>query len=229
MKISRQQKEENRQAVIKAAMELIAEKGFAKVAMREIANQCKMSDAAIYNYFKSKEEMVLAAYELLFEQALQELKNTDDLGELKVHEKFHLLVTEVLNRFFQYENFVRETFSTIFLQPIGFGDSVVRLRKAFSREVNAILEEGERSGELAANPLRELTAHLFWDYLLGVIFYWLKDTSDMKTRTTELIERTTAMIVEILRVPIIQHGLGVLQFLIREHLLTRFMVTDYEK
>lgn len=47
--------------IINAACECFAEKGFHKASMQDVAKTAHLSIGAIYNYFKSKEEIITAA------------------------------------------------------------------------------------------------------------------------------------------------------------------------
>lgn len=73
--MSRRQKE-----IIRATLNLMAEKGLNAVTMKDIAGQFKISDAALYKHFRSKSE-ILAGVAGLFEEdagrALEEAGNAE--------------------------------------------------------------------------------------------------------------------------------------------------------
>ena len=60
MKISKAQKIKNRQSILDAFVILSKGKKFKEVSMKAIAKSAGLSDAAIYNYFASKEELITA-------------------------------------------------------------------------------------------------------------------------------------------------------------------------
>lgn len=50
-----------REAILDAAMELIVEKGFNNLSLREVAQRVDYSPAGLYEYFGSKDELIAAA------------------------------------------------------------------------------------------------------------------------------------------------------------------------
>ncbi|MFD1930402.1 MULTISPECIES: TetR/AcrR family transcriptional regulator [Nonomuraea] len=69
MGLRERKKLETRQAIHDAAMELFGERGFDEVSVVEIAARAKVSKMTVFNYFPTKEDIVLAPME-------------DDLGEI---------------------------------------------------------------------------------------------------------------------------------------------------
>ena len=80
MKISQEQKAENRSAIIRAAVDSISEKGFKSATMRQIAKSAGVGDATIYNYFATKEAILFGYYEDHMQACI---------GALKQLEAFH--------------------------------------------------------------------------------------------------------------------------------------------
>lgn len=63
-----------RDAIIVAAEEVFAEEGEAGLSMRRLAEKIDYSPAAIYKYFRSKDDLVHAIRELFFERLLARLE-----------------------------------------------------------------------------------------------------------------------------------------------------------
>lgn len=59
-KISNEQKISRRKQIMQAALTCAARKGFHQTSMRDICKEAKMSIGAVYNYYKSKEEILAA-------------------------------------------------------------------------------------------------------------------------------------------------------------------------
>jgi AcrR family transcriptional regulator len=60
--------EQTRERILKTAFQVFQEKGFEKATLRDIAATNRMSLGAVYYYFKSKEELLLAFYEQINQQ-----------------------------------------------------------------------------------------------------------------------------------------------------------------
>ncbi len=59
-KLTNEQKTSRRNQIMQAALICAARKGFHQTSMRDICREAKMSIGAVYNYFKSKEEILAA-------------------------------------------------------------------------------------------------------------------------------------------------------------------------
>lgn len=64
---------QTRQRVLEAATRLFAERGFAAISMRDIADECGANLPSIYHYFGDKGRLYDACYRATFEQAAEVL------------------------------------------------------------------------------------------------------------------------------------------------------------
>lgn len=81
--------EETRQLILKSAREILAAEGVEKLNMRKVAFNCDIGLGTIYNYYKSKEEIikevVLSQYYSIFERLkLDVSKENDTYSKLKI-------------------------------------------------------------------------------------------------------------------------------------------------
>ncbi|MGG1684370.1 TetR/AcrR family transcriptional regulator [Pseudalkalibacillus sp. NRS-1564] len=64
---------DKRKAILEAAVELIAEKGYTHTSMQQIADSVGVSKGSLYSFFPSKEDLIISIYEhyqqLVFERA----------------------------------------------------------------------------------------------------------------------------------------------------------------
>jgi TetR/AcrR family fatty acid metabolism transcriptional regulator len=67
-------KESKRKAIMDAVIKTVAEKGFHKTNISEIAEMAGVADGTVYLYFKNKDEMFMQSFEALVRQKLQEIK-----------------------------------------------------------------------------------------------------------------------------------------------------------
>lgn len=63
-----------REAIIKAAIETFAEKGFHKTKILDIAYKAEVADGTIYLYFKNKDDLLITALSELFDSILTDMK-----------------------------------------------------------------------------------------------------------------------------------------------------------
>lgn len=73
MRITQAHKEATRASLVQAGVHLFAENGFAETTLDQIAAAAGVARATFYNYFKSKEDVALAALEAVFDQVQLEV------------------------------------------------------------------------------------------------------------------------------------------------------------
>ena len=68
-----EQQAERREEIIGVALRLIEKNGFQKTSMREIAVLAKMGKSSLYDFFKTKDEIVVYAVEKKIEETIQKV------------------------------------------------------------------------------------------------------------------------------------------------------------
>ncbi len=146
-KLTKGQKTSRKHQIMRAALICVARKGFHQTSMREICREANMSIGAVYNYYKSKEE-ILAAMTKEGRQAKRLV-----LEGLKEHRNARESFQELFRYFFLvYKNDSFRTYGTIDLETYC---EAIR-----NKEVRKIMQEEFR-------VLRNL--------LVGLIRHWQKN------------------------------------------------------
>lgn len=68
-----EQQATRREEIVSVALCLIAENGFQKTSMREIADLANMGKSSLYDFFKTKDEIVVYAVEKKIEETIQKV------------------------------------------------------------------------------------------------------------------------------------------------------------
>ncbi len=90
---------ETRERILRAAMQLFAQRGYDGTTNRQIAAACGLTGAAIYHYFASKAELYAAVYEAVFDHVFAELDHAVACQTTLVAQYAALLnATDRLNR-----------------------------------------------------------------------------------------------------------------------------------
>jgi AcrR family transcriptional regulator len=63
MGLRERKKEQTRQLLAETAWQLFAERGFARVSVADIARAAEVSEATVFNYFRTKEELFYSRFE----------------------------------------------------------------------------------------------------------------------------------------------------------------------
>ena len=157
-------REDKRQRIIDAAVEVFADKGFFGAKVSEVADRAGVADGTIYLYFKSKDDILISLFEEKMAQIIERLTGIlagidDPEAKMRVYIAEHLkLVSEqphlmqVLTvELRQSARFIKE------YRPQGF--------KRYLSLIGAILEEGQGRGVFR----KDLEPAIFRRALFGAI------------------------------------------------------------
>lgn len=188
----------SKQHLAETALRLFAEKGFEKTTMRDLAKEAGVSLGHFYYHFSSKEEIVNVFYlDTLseIEAASRELKSKTK----KFEERFNGLVDARLKTFERQRSLVIAISGVAVdpkspLSPFGPETKAIRLRTILL--IDELIEGSDfRCGE----KIQPYASTLLWYLMMGFIFYWVFDDSRKQTRTSELIQRLTPLVLKLLR------------------------------
>lgn len=177
--------EETKRRVYEAAMGLFREKGFDATTMRDVAAAAGMSLGAAYHYFPSKDSIVLAYYEAVQAQhaagvvrACRAAPGVRERLALALHSKFHIVRAD------------RPLLGAL-LRFTGQPDHPLSFLGPASRDLRlasmATFAEPLEGADLPAD-LRPLAPLLFWALHMGLLLYFLYDTSPEQRRTHRLAD-----------------------------------------
>ena len=220
MKLNAQDQQLTRVRILEAAVDVITIKGFKSATMREIAKQAQVGDATIYNYFPTKEKLLYGYCEYVQQQVMLELKEISDFHEYSVQEQLQQLVETNLRVWLPAREFLQQVFEISFAEPVAGFSNIAETKRLFTSMVVDMLDAAVEAGEIPDQSYRELLPRLFWDYMTGIMAYWLKDTSEGFANTTQVIDRSMELVANILQQGMVGKLLDLASFLFRTHIMT---------
>jgi AcrR family transcriptional regulator len=141
-----------RQRIVRAALQVFAARGFHRATMQDIVRQSGLSVGAIYTYFKSKDELILAGCDLITDQEMAALYE-----RLEGRARFRDKIATAVGFFFDQLDFERdvaggprlliEAWAAADSQP-AIREMLVRRRREIDAVTMALLHEGIAQGEL---------------------------------------------------------------------------------
>ena len=184
--------EQTRAAIVAAALRLFRENGYEATTMRAIAREADVSTGNAYYYFSSKEELVQQFYasnQADHLAACREVLDRETDFAARLHGALRALIDisapyhEFAARFFKHaaepssplSPFSKESSPARDASIAMYGELIDGSTMKIDRELRAQLPE------------------LLWLYSLGVILYWVHDTSPGCARTYRLIDRTVPL------------------------------------
>lgn len=219
MKINEQDKQLTKLRILTAAVEVITIRGFKNATMREIAKEAKVGDATIYNYFPTKEKVLYGYCEYVQQQVMLELKEISNFHEYTVQEQLQQLVETNLRLWLSSREFLQQVMDLSFGTPWLGLTHIEETKRLFTAMVVDMLDAAIEAGEIPEQPYRELLPRLFWDYMTGILIYWLKDNSEGFANTTQVIDRSMDIIANILQTGMVGKLLDLVSFLFRTHIM----------
>jgi AcrR family transcriptional regulator len=169
--------EERKHQILDAALEVFNRKGIGKTRMDDIVAEAGLSKGALYWYFKSKDEIVTAIFEVMFRhelEILEQLQNTEDSATDRVWDFAEHMILE-MNKMLHlmpiaYEFFAL-AFRSKFMQKI-FKEYFNR----FMDSLTPIIQQGIDSGEFRQANAREaaIAAGAIFE---GTVLLWMYDNT----------------------------------------------------
>ncbi|GEM_PF-6511345 len=104
--------------IIEKAIDLFVEKGFAATAMQEVAESCAMSKGTLYNFFKSKDQLLVRATAYSYEQNLAMVDRVDLDSSLSAEEKLIKKIVIQFDLIVSNKNFVM-----MLVQKLDYGNN----------------------------------------------------------------------------------------------------------
>jgi AcrR family transcriptional regulator len=201
--------EQTRAAIAEAALALFRERGFDATTMRAVAQRAGVSLGNAYYYFGSKEELIFQFYAR--NQAEHEAACRSLLAaETDLAQRLRGTVRALVDVLSPYHSFAATFYKhaaepTSPLSPFSAKSSAPRTEAiALYREVI------EGSSARISRDLSERLPELLWLYSLGVVLYWVHDTSPGCARTYWLVDMTVPVVVRLVsaaRLPVLRAAL----------------------
>ncbi len=186
---------ETRRHIYKTALGLFRKNGFEETTMRQVAAEAGVALGGAYYYFKSKDEVVMEFYRDSQAEAVAGLEGILK-EEKRLGARLIRMTEERLTLFRPYKKLMWVLARNAVLpdHPLSpFGDATASIRG----EAVALFERCIADAKPSAPKLAESLPMLLWLYQMGIIFFWITDTSKDEWRTRRLLH-TTAQILETL-------------------------------
>jgi AcrR family transcriptional regulator len=159
------EREERRSAIIDAAKKVFLEKGIEHATMKDVAAEAELSKAALYLYFKNREELT---FELLHISLLK-IKDLIDTAAGKETDGFHKLkaVGDAFMQFYRdepdyiYFSLVIERYSYSIANNLPTAKRCLELLNKIQRIIEHLLQQGVEDGSIRSDLDVEKTAVVF--------------------------------------------------------------------
>ena len=152
-----QKKIENRQSILDAAKFLFKERGFANTSVTDIMNKSNLGVGTFYNYFNSKEEVLMSIVRQLFMQVEDKVTAQKNSSSLELLEFCTMETARLINE----NRFILPLLAS----AVKLSDKPEQLPKNLSPDFKKIFEEiiliGQKRGEIRKDISVDLISEMF--------------------------------------------------------------------
>jgi AcrR family transcriptional regulator len=179
--------------ILETALEMFSERGYEKTTMRAVAQKANVSLGNAYYYFRSKEFLIQAFYQRLHDAhlaaALPALEN-----ERTLKARLLTVMRTKMDTMKPYHEFAGVLFKTAAhpqspLNP--FSDETDPVRDQSIQLFEKVLESEKIR---IPKDLGAELPYLLWVYSMGIVLFWIHDSSRGHRRTYRLIDHTVDLL-----------------------------------
>ncbi len=206
--------EETRDRIHAAALSLFRKKGFDSTTMRDVAAAAGVALGAAYYYFPSKDSLVFAYYQRTHAQSTAQAEavfaTTNDL-RARLGAAFHARL-DVLARDRKLLAALFRSIADPSAAASIFGEHTRSIRE---ESIDVFVRAIAPSPELAAldADARRVLVLALWSLHMGVVLFFIHDTSPKQQRTRALVDSSLDLVVNLLPLapglfPVFGHAIG---------------------
>ncbi len=156
---------DRRKQILRAAIDVFAERGFHKTRISDIAKRAKVAYGLIYHYFDSKEHVLASVFEENWAVFVKVLKDISVDGHKGSAEKLGAVSDLLIGALRHEPALIQVIIQEISRSDrIGLAGKVDAFEEAF-KIVRAIIHEGQKKGELARDLDAQVGTYLFFGAL----------------------------------------------------------------
>jgi AcrR family transcriptional regulator len=191
--------EETRNRILDAALRLFRERGFDETTMRDVAAEAEVATGAAYYYYRSKQDLVMAFY-LRTDEDSREVFEEVIRSTRSLRKRIRGIIEAKFDQFREHR-----TLLTALLKagvdprdPLSpFGEETRQVREDSIAWFARALEDCDTT---IPKDVRPYLPRLLWLYDMGLIYFWIIDTSPRQQRTQRLLDGTLDLIMQLLRI-----------------------------
>jgi AcrR family transcriptional regulator len=196
-KATTKKSEETRARILEAALALFRKHGFEKTTMRDIAQEAGVALGAAYYYFDSKDALVMEFYQRAQRDLDPLLENS-----LSKHQGLEERIRAAIEVKFQYFAANRQLLAALSAHidpqnPLSpFSEETRSIRERDIRFLSLALE---RTKTRIPDDLKTQLPRVLWLYQMGLLLFWVYDSSPAQTKTNQLFRKSLSIIVNLIK------------------------------
>ncbi|OQP07812.1 TetR family transcriptional regulator [Geobacillus sp. 46C-IIa] len=182
-----------REKIIAASIELFEQKGFSETSIQDIVDVLGVTKGTFYYYFKSKEELLMDIHLRYIEGLLSEQARMMNDERRSVREKLYAIVYMLIHNVERQGRQARVFFREMKHLSEEHLQKVKEKRDLFRHQLQALIEEGMKNGELR----RDLSPSIAALTVLGAAnwsYHWFRPDGELTD--AEVAEQMVAILID---------------------------------
>jgi AcrR family transcriptional regulator len=193
MRVTAEAKELTRRKILEAAQELFRSTGFEATTTRDIARTAGIATGTLFNYFPTKEAIVVA---LVMDSQSRSTRTLSRDQHESLEEALFAHAAASLRLLKPYRKYLTPVLETA-LSPLAEvrGDDLGQTLR--TQHLETVVELARQHGmDAGLNPV---ALQMYWTLYLGVLTFWTNDKSPKQEDTLALLDQSLAMFVNWVR------------------------------
>lgn len=190
--------EQTRAAIAAAAQELFLERGYDKTTMRAVADRAGVSIGNAYYYFASKEHLVQAFYDHIQVEHAAAAQEALAGGE-KFADRLRAVLTTWVDVAAPFHGFAGKFFKVAAEPTSPLSPFSSESKGAREASIDLFRRVVDGSDLKVPAPIRAELPELLWLLQMGVVLFWVHDSSDGQRRTRALVRQVVPLVDKLVR------------------------------
>lgn len=156
-------------SILETSAKLFGEKGYKGVSIRDIAQACGLTNAALYYHFKNKDDLYLAVLQDAHERAVATLDEAARSGG-----SLRSRLKQLVDRYFEVMLAQRQSFQMLWrdlknVDDVRASKLYANMRAGFMRPIRETIEAAQAKGEMVGGDA-QLYARLLHGMMIALTF-----------------------------------------------------------
>jgi AcrR family transcriptional regulator len=186
-----------RNTILESALQMFRDKGFDATTMRDVATRAGVALGAAYYYFDSKDAIVMGFYERAQDE-LTPLLDRSLANAKGLHERLRAIIQAKLDYFAADRKLMGALSAHIDphhpLSP--FSAETRRIREHDIEFFSRAIEGGKVR---VSEDLSVYLPRVLWLYQMGLLLFWVYDSSPKQERSMKLFDKSLAIVVALIK------------------------------
>ncbi|MCC2248642.1 TetR/AcrR family transcriptional regulator [Virgibacillus sp. AGTR] len=183
-------KKELKEKIFFESIRLFSEKGIDEVSVSEITKACGIAKGTFYNYFSTKESVLL----FVGQSQMDRITNIQESLDMDVKQKIITLFTDLTTRYEEYPKLMKFAVAELFKTSGIIDDEMNAVQQLKDLLMNLLKEEIEREHIKVHGELEDIASILLGTYFTSVMM-WVHHEQSVTT-LLQSVNRRVSLLLE---------------------------------